>query len=183
MAHVAHAVHHRSFQPPARRVPRLGSGTRPAWRGGRACVPHVAPLAAFQRSSAGARRWAVSASSTTGFRGSAVAGTRDGRSHRTPRGPSPLSATTPTTPRQTSSPRGWINFWPLRGSAAPRSCAPSPCTGNATVGLIADRLIVLGHCVLHIQTRERVVEHHLPDFARVVGGRIIYDGKTQLAML
>jgi uncharacterized protein (DUF488 family) len=49
--------------------------------------------------------------------------------------------------------------------------------------LIADRLVVLGHCVLHIQTRERAVEHHLPDFARVVGGRIIYDGKTQLAML
>jgi uncharacterized protein (DUF488 family) len=49
--------------------------------------------------------------------------------------------------------------------------------------LIADQLVVLGHRVLHIQTRDRAVEHHLPDFARFVGGRIIYDGTTQLDML
>ncbi len=49
--------------------------------------------------------------------------------------------------------------------------------------LIADRLVVTGHCVLHIQTHERAVEHRLPDFARVVDGRIIYDGGTQLEML
>lgn len=49
--------------------------------------------------------------------------------------------------------------------------------------LIADRLVVLGHHVLHIQTRDRVVEHRFPDFARVVDGRIIYDGNAQLEML
>jgi uncharacterized protein (DUF488 family) len=46
--------------------------------------------------------------------------------------------------------------------------------------LIADQLVVRGYRVLHIQTRERAVEHHLPDFARVAGGRIIYDRGTQL---
>lgn len=49
--------------------------------------------------------------------------------------------------------------------------------------LIADRLVVLGHCVRHIQTRERTVDHRLPDFARVVDGRIIYDRGTQLGMV
>jgi uncharacterized protein (DUF488 family) len=49
--------------------------------------------------------------------------------------------------------------------------------------LIADRLVALGHEVLHIQTRARAVEHRLPDFARVVDGRLIYDGGAQLAML
>jgi uncharacterized protein (DUF488 family) len=49
--------------------------------------------------------------------------------------------------------------------------------------LIADQLVVRGYKVLHIQTRERAVEHRLPDFARVVDGRLIYDGGTQLAML
>jgi uncharacterized protein (DUF488 family) len=49
--------------------------------------------------------------------------------------------------------------------------------------LIADQLVVLGHCVRHIQSRERIIEHRLPDFARVVDGRIIYDGGTQLEML
>jgi len=49
--------------------------------------------------------------------------------------------------------------------------------------LIADRLVVLGHRVLHIQTSERAVEHGLPDFARVVGDRIIYDGGSQLEMM
>ena len=46
--------------------------------------------------------------------------------------------------------------------------------------LIADYLLVLGHQVLHIQTRERAVAHRLPDFARVVDARLIYNGGTQL---
>jgi uncharacterized protein (DUF488 family) len=49
--------------------------------------------------------------------------------------------------------------------------------------LIADRLVVLGHRVLHIQSRERAVEHRLPDFARVVDGRIIYDRGAQLEIV
>lgn len=49
--------------------------------------------------------------------------------------------------------------------------------------LIADRLLVVGHQVLHIESRARAVAHRLPDFARVVDGRIIYDGGTQLEML
>jgi uncharacterized protein (DUF488 family) len=48
--------------------------------------------------------------------------------------------------------------------------------------LIADTLVVLGHTVRHIQTRERTAEHRLPDFARVVDGRIIYDRGTQLGL-
>lgn len=48
--------------------------------------------------------------------------------------------------------------------------------------LISDRLVVLGHKVLHIETPTRAVEHHLPDFARVIDGRLIYDGGTQLEM-
>jgi uncharacterized protein (DUF488 family) len=48
--------------------------------------------------------------------------------------------------------------------------------------LIADQLVVRGHCVRHIQSRERAVEYQLPDFARVVDGRIIYDRGTQLEM-
>ncbi len=46
--------------------------------------------------------------------------------------------------------------------------------------LIADKLFVLGHRVLHIQTAGRAVEHRLPDFARVVDGRLVYNGGTQL---
>jgi uncharacterized protein (DUF488 family) len=49
--------------------------------------------------------------------------------------------------------------------------------------LIADRLIVMGHRVLHIQTPTRAAEHRLPDFARVVDGHIIYDRGTQLEMM
>ena len=49
--------------------------------------------------------------------------------------------------------------------------------------LIADRLVVTGQRVLHIQSGERAVEHRLPDFARVVGDRIIYNGAAQLKML
>ena len=48
--------------------------------------------------------------------------------------------------------------------------------------LIADRLVVLGHQVLHIDSATRAVAHHLPDFARVVDGRLIYDGGTQLEL-
>lgn len=48
--------------------------------------------------------------------------------------------------------------------------------------LIADRLVVLGHKVLHIESAARTVEHRLPDFARVVEGRLIYDGGTQLEL-
>jgi uncharacterized protein (DUF488 family) len=49
--------------------------------------------------------------------------------------------------------------------------------------LVADQLVVVGHCVQHIQSQGRAIEHQLPDFARVVDGRIIYDGGTQLEML
>lgn len=49
--------------------------------------------------------------------------------------------------------------------------------------LIADQLVVRGHCVRHIQSQARTIEHQLPDFARVIDGRIIYDGGTQLKML
>jgi uncharacterized protein (DUF488 family) len=48
--------------------------------------------------------------------------------------------------------------------------------------LIADALVVRGHTVRHIQTRERTAEHGLPTFARVVDGRIIYDGGTQIKL-
>jgi hypothetical protein len=48
--------------------------------------------------------------------------------------------------------------------------------------LISDRPVILAHKVLHIETPTRAVEHHLPDFARVAGGRLIYDGGTQLEM-
>lgn len=43
--------------------------------------------------------------------------------------------------------------------------------------LIADHLLVAGHAVLHVATG-RLEPHHLPDFARVVDGRIVYDGGT-----
>ncbi len=49
--------------------------------------------------------------------------------------------------------------------------------------LIADRLVVLGYSVRHIQSRDRAVEHTLPDFARVIDGRIIYDRGTQLEIV
>jgi uncharacterized protein (DUF488 family) len=48
--------------------------------------------------------------------------------------------------------------------------------------LIADQLVVAGHTVCHIESRTRARAHVLPDFARVVGGRIIYDGGTQLEL-
>lgn len=48
--------------------------------------------------------------------------------------------------------------------------------------LIADQLVVAGHTVRHIESRTRATAHALPDFARVVDGRIVYDGGTQLAL-
>ena len=48
--------------------------------------------------------------------------------------------------------------------------------------LIADRLTVMGFEVRHIQTEQRAVAHRLPDFARVVGGRLVYNGGTQLKL-
>ena len=48
--------------------------------------------------------------------------------------------------------------------------------------LIADRLVVAGHRVLHIEGAGRSAEHRLPSFARVVDGTIIYDGGTQLSL-
>lgn len=49
--------------------------------------------------------------------------------------------------------------------------------------LIADQLVVKGYRVLHIQTSERAVEHGLPDFARIVDGRLVYNGGTQLELI
>lgn len=49
--------------------------------------------------------------------------------------------------------------------------------------LIADYLTVLGHRVRHIQTRDRALEHRLPSFARISGGRLIYDVGAQLEMI
>lgn len=48
--------------------------------------------------------------------------------------------------------------------------------------LIADHLLVAGWQVLHLG-RDRPAEHRLPDFARVVGGRIVYDGSTTPPLL
>lgn len=48
--------------------------------------------------------------------------------------------------------------------------------------LIADHLVVAGHRVVHIEGAGRWSDHRLPDFARVVGGRIVYDGGTQLSL-
>lgn len=41
--------------------------------------------------------------------------------------------------------------------------------------LIADRLTVRGWTVLHIESGGHSKQHALPDFARVEGGRLIYD--------
>jgi uncharacterized protein (DUF488 family) len=48
--------------------------------------------------------------------------------------------------------------------------------------LIADRLLVEGHRVLHLESATRVSEHQLPPFARLNGGRLVYDGATQLSL-
>ena len=49
--------------------------------------------------------------------------------------------------------------------------------------LIADQLVVRGCGVRHIQSPQRAAEHQLPNFARVVDGRVIYDKGAQLEML
>jgi uncharacterized protein (DUF488 family) len=41
--------------------------------------------------------------------------------------------------------------------------------------LVSDRLVVAGWTVLHVGTSGRPTPHALPDFARVVDGRIVYD--------
>ncbi len=41
--------------------------------------------------------------------------------------------------------------------------------------LVADRLVVAGWTVLHIGSGGHTTPHALPDFARVVEGRIVYD--------
>ena len=41
--------------------------------------------------------------------------------------------------------------------------------------LIADRLTVQGWTVLHIDSGGHTRQHALPDFARVEGGRLVYD--------
>jgi len=48
--------------------------------------------------------------------------------------------------------------------------------------LIADRLLLAGYEVRHV-AGGRVEPHHLPDFARVVDGRIVYDGGTTAPLL
>jgi uncharacterized protein (DUF488 family) len=42
--------------------------------------------------------------------------------------------------------------------------------------LIADWLTIHGHRVLHLMTPTRATTHALPPFARVEGGRVVYDG-------
>jgi uncharacterized protein (DUF488 family) len=49
--------------------------------------------------------------------------------------------------------------------------------------LIADRLTVAGWHVLHIGAAREAEPHRLPDFARVVDGRIVYDGGTTGTLL
>ena len=49
--------------------------------------------------------------------------------------------------------------------------------------LIADRLLLAGWQVLHIGRALTPEEHHLPDFARVVDHRLVYDGGTTAPLL
>lgn len=49
--------------------------------------------------------------------------------------------------------------------------------------LISDRLLVAGWQVLHILPNHATEPHHLPDFARVDRGRIVYDGGTTPPLL
>ena len=49
--------------------------------------------------------------------------------------------------------------------------------------LIADRLLVAGWQVLHILPGRAPEPHHLPDFARIVDGRLRYDGGVTPALL
>jgi len=48
--------------------------------------------------------------------------------------------------------------------------------------LIADRLLVSGWTVLHIDARGHTTPHRLPDFARVDAGRIVYDRGVTLEL-
>jgi len=41
--------------------------------------------------------------------------------------------------------------------------------------LIADRLLVAGWSVLHIDSGGHTTPHRLPEFARVIAGRVVYD--------
>lgn len=49
--------------------------------------------------------------------------------------------------------------------------------------LISDRLLVEGYEVRHILGPGPTRPHQLPPFARIVGGRLIYDGNTQLDLV
>jgi uncharacterized protein (DUF488 family) len=49
--------------------------------------------------------------------------------------------------------------------------------------LIADRLLVAGWQVLHVLPSHAAEPHHLPDFARVDGTRIVYDAGTTAPLL
>jgi len=44
--------------------------------------------------------------------------------------------------------------------------------------IISDHLVVRGWTVMHIMPAGKLVEHSLPDFARVVDGRLIYDSDS-----
>lgn len=48
--------------------------------------------------------------------------------------------------------------------------------------LIADRLLLAGYGVRHVAAG-RDEPHHLPEFARVVDGRLVYDGGTTAPLL
>jgi uncharacterized protein (DUF488 family) len=45
--------------------------------------------------------------------------------------------------------------------------------------LISDRLLLLGWRVMHILPNGKTSEHSLPEFARVVDGRLIYDQRSE----
>lgn len=42
--------------------------------------------------------------------------------------------------------------------------------------IISDRLVLLGHEVMHILPDGKLARHRLPEFARVVEGRLVYSG-------
>jgi uncharacterized protein (DUF488 family) len=41
--------------------------------------------------------------------------------------------------------------------------------------IVSDHLVVLGWTVMHIMPTGKLVEHTLPDFARVENRRLVYD--------
>jgi uncharacterized protein (DUF488 family) len=49
--------------------------------------------------------------------------------------------------------------------------------------LIADRLLVSGWHVLHIMASRGAEPHRLPEFARMIAGRLVYDGGTTRPLL